>query len=92
MADEVHHPHDNMVHTVLRDPTEATSFLQAHLPQDVSQGLNWATLRLHDRTFVDEALREGAPRIKQAKFSEKSDEPHQPVHHCGRRRPARSLR
>ena len=58
MADEIHHPHDLIVHTVLRDLTEATSFLQAHLPQDVSQGLNWATLRLHDRSFVDEELRE----------------------------------
>ncbi|MDH3605330.1 MAG: Rpn family recombination-promoting nuclease/putative transposase [Candidatus Tectomicrobia bacterium] len=58
MADEIHHPHDLMVHTVLRDLTEATSFLQAHLPQDASQGLNWATLRLHDRSFVDEELRE----------------------------------
>jgi predicted transposase YdaD len=47
-----------MVHSVLRDPTEATSFLQASLPQDVSQGLNWATLRQHDRSFVDEDLRE----------------------------------
>ncbi|MDH3602035.1 MAG: Rpn family recombination-promoting nuclease/putative transposase [Candidatus Tectomicrobia bacterium] len=60
MADEIHHPHDNMVHSVLRDPTEATSFLQAHLPQGVSQGLNWATLRLHDRSFVDEDLLQSA--------------------------------
>ena len=58
MAEDIHHPHDHMVHSVLRDPTEATSFLQAYLPQDVSQGLNWATLRLHDRSFVDEDLRE----------------------------------
>ena len=58
MAEDIHHPHDPMVHSVLRDPTEATSFLQAYLPQDVSQGLNWATLRLHDRSFVDEDLRE----------------------------------
>ena len=58
MAEDIHHRHDNMVHSVLRDPTEATSFLQAHLSQDVSQGLNWATLRLHDRSFVDEDLLE----------------------------------
>jgi recombination-promoting nuclease RpnB len=58
MAEDIHRPHDHMVHSVLRDPTEATSFLQAYLPQDVSQGLNWATLRLHDRSFVDEDLRE----------------------------------
>ena len=60
MAEDIHHPHDHMVHSVLRDPTEATSFLQAYLPQDVSQGLHWATLRLHERSFVDEDLRGSA--------------------------------
>ena len=60
MAEDIHHPHDHMVHSVLRDPTEATSFLQTYLPQDVSHGLNWATLRLHERSFVDEDLRGSA--------------------------------
>jgi predicted transposase/invertase (TIGR01784 family) len=36
---------------------EASSFLQAHLPDDVSQGLNWSTLRLVEGSFVDEDLR-----------------------------------
>src|SRR5215468_2821404 len=57
MAEEIHHPHDLMVHAVLSDVTEASSFLQAYLPGDVSQELNWSTLRLVEGSFVDEALR-----------------------------------
>jgi predicted transposase YdaD len=57
MAAEMHHPHDMMVRAVLRDLTEAASFLQAHLPREVSQGLNWSTLKLVEGSFVDEDLR-----------------------------------
>ncbi len=57
MADEIHHPHDMMVHAVLRDVPEATSFLQAYLAEDVRQRLNWSTLRLREGSFVDEDLR-----------------------------------
>ena len=57
MAEEIHHRHDLMVHAVLSDVTEASSFLQAYLPGEVSQELNWSTLRLVEGSFVDEALR-----------------------------------
>jgi predicted transposase YdaD len=58
MADEMHHPHDMMVRAVLSDLAEATSFLQTHLPQEVSQALSWSTLKLLEGSFVDEHLRE----------------------------------
>src|SRR4029453_6504003 len=58
MADEIHHPHDMMVRAVLSDLAEATSFLQTHLPQEVSQALRWSTLKLLEGSFVDEYLRE----------------------------------
>ena len=58
MADEIHHPHDLMVRAVLSDLAEATSFLQRHLPQEVSQALSWSTLKLLEGSFVDEHLRE----------------------------------
>jgi predicted transposase YdaD len=58
MADELHHPHDMMVRAVLSDLAEATSFLQTHLPQEVSQALSWSTLKLLEGSFVDEHLRE----------------------------------
>src|SRR5215831_12668492 len=57
MADELHHPHDMMVRAVLSDLVEARSFLQTHLPQEVSQTLRWSTLTLLESSFVDEALR-----------------------------------
>ena len=56
MADEIHHPHDLMVHTVLRDLAAATNFLQAHLTEEVSQALHWSTLKLLEGSFVDEDL------------------------------------
>jgi hypothetical protein len=52
MAEEIHHPHDLMVHAVLSDVTEASSFLQAYLPGEVSQELNWSTLRLVEGSFL----------------------------------------
>jgi predicted transposase/invertase (TIGR01784 family) len=58
MAEEIHHPHDLMVRAVLSDLTAAASFLQTHLPEAVSQALNWATLKLLEGSFVDEDLRE----------------------------------
>src|SRR2546428_282074 len=57
MVDEIHHPQDGIVRPVLRDVAEATSFLQRHLPQEVSQALNWSTLTLLKSSFVDEDLR-----------------------------------
>jgi len=57
MAEGIHHPHDLMVRAVLSDVTEAISFLQAHVSEEVSQGLNWSTLRLVEGSFVDEDLR-----------------------------------
>jgi predicted transposase YdaD len=57
MAEDIHHPHDLMVRAVLSDVTEAISFLQAHVSEEVSQGLNWSTLRLVEGSFVEEELR-----------------------------------
>lgn len=58
MAEEIHHPHDAMVRAVLSDVAEARSFLQVHLSDEVSQALNWSTLKLLDGSFVDADLRE----------------------------------
>ncbi len=45
-----------MVSAVLRDLGEARSFLQQFLPQELSQALNWSTLRMRDGSFVDEEM------------------------------------
>ena len=57
MAEEIQHPHDLMVRAVLSDLAEAQSFLQAHLPQEIAQALNWSTLKLHEGSFIDDDLR-----------------------------------
>src|SRR5262249_40985539 len=57
MAEDIHQPHNLMVRAVLSDVAEATGFLQRHLPQEVSQALDWATLTLREGSFVDEDLR-----------------------------------
>jgi hypothetical protein len=57
VVDEIPHPHDSMVRAVLGDVAEARSFLQRYVPEELSQTLNWSTLRLLEGSFVDEALR-----------------------------------
>ncbi|ETW98720.1 MAG: hypothetical protein ETSY1_17700 [Candidatus Entotheonella factor] len=57
MADIIHNPHDKLVQAVLGDVASATSFLQTHLPETLSETLNWPTLQRLDASFVDEALR-----------------------------------
>ncbi|ETW97279.1 MAG: hypothetical protein ETSY1_23315, partial [Candidatus Entotheonella factor] len=57
MAEEIQNPHDKLVHAVLGDVASATSFLQTHLPQRLSETLNWPTLQRLDASFIDEGLR-----------------------------------
>jgi predicted transposase/invertase (TIGR01784 family) len=57
MSEEIAHPHNNLVQVVMSDMAEARSFLQSYLPQELSQGLNWSTLKLHEGSFIDEDLR-----------------------------------
>lgn len=57
MAEGIKHPHDLMVRAVLSDLADARSFLQNHLSKEVSQALNWSTLKLLEGSFVDEDLR-----------------------------------
>ncbi len=56
-AEDIHNPHDKLVHAVLGDVGSAASFLQTHLPQELCEVLNWSTLNRLDTSFVDEALR-----------------------------------
>jgi len=46
-----------MVRVVLSDLTEARGFLQRYVPEELSETLNWSTLRLHEGSFVDDDLR-----------------------------------
>jgi predicted transposase YdaD len=57
MAEEIPQPHDSMVRVVLGDLAEARSFLQRYVPEELSQTLDWSTLRRLEGSFVDEELR-----------------------------------
>ncbi len=57
MVEEISQPHNHIVQAVLSDLVEARSFLQAYLPQKLSQVLNWSTLQLLEGSFIDEDLR-----------------------------------
>ena len=56
MAREVHQPHDNLFRKVFSETSEAAGLLRAHLPQWLSGTLDWSTLRVQDRSYVDDEL------------------------------------
>ena len=58
MAHELDHPHDRLFRMVFSDAAEAAGLLQAALPADVRDRIDWSTLSLQEGTFLDDALRE----------------------------------
>ena len=58
MADESDHPHDRLFRTVFSDAAEAASLLQAAVPQELRDNVDWNSLRLVEGSFVDDDLRQ----------------------------------
>lgn len=58
MADEIDHPHDRLFRAVFSDAAEAASLLQAAVPRELRENVEWNSLRLVEGTFVDDALRQ----------------------------------
>ena len=58
MADEIDHPHDRLFRTVFSDAAEAASLLQAAVPQELRDNVDWNSLRLVEGSFVDDDLRQ----------------------------------
>lgn len=58
MADEIDQPHDRLFRTVFSDVAEAASLLQAAVPRELCENVDWNSLRLVKGTFVDDALRQ----------------------------------
>ena len=58
MADEIDHPHDRLFRAVFSDAAEAASLLQALVPQELRENVDWNSLSLVKGTFVDDALRQ----------------------------------
>ena len=56
MARQLYQPHDNLFRKVFADATEAAGLLRPNLPKWLSGTLDWSTLTLQDRSYVDEAL------------------------------------
>ena len=56
MARELYQPHDNLFRKVFSDPPEAAGLLRPNLPAWLSSRLDWSTLTLQDRSYVDEEL------------------------------------
>ena len=56
MARKLYQPHDHLFRKVFSEATEAAGLLRPHLPEWLSSTLNWSTLTLLDRSYVDEEL------------------------------------
>jgi predicted transposase/invertase (TIGR01784 family) len=56
MSDSIHHPQDKLFQQVFSDPVETASFLQAYLPESLSQRFDWSTLTLIKGRFIDDAF------------------------------------
>jgi predicted transposase/invertase (TIGR01784 family) len=54
----VQKPHDKLFRALFSDLAEAEAFLRAYLPESLSSLLDWSTLVLLDKSFVDETMRE----------------------------------
>ncbi|MGK5092780.1 Rpn family recombination-promoting nuclease/putative transposase [Deltaproteobacteria bacterium TL4] len=52
--DTIHNPHDKLFKTVFSDTKEAASFLQSYLPSELVEKLDWSSLRLIEKAFIDE--------------------------------------
>ena len=50
--------HDRLFRTVFRDRREAAALLRPHLPAALAESLDWSTLTLADRSYIDEDARE----------------------------------
>ena len=56
MARELYQPHDNLFRKVFSDEPEAAGLLRPNPPEWLSTRLDWSTLTLQDRSYVDEEL------------------------------------
>jgi predicted transposase/invertase (TIGR01784 family) len=52
----IHHPHDGFFKHSLSNLTVAKDLLQAHLSTDITQRIQWDSLRLSNKSYTDEKL------------------------------------
>ena len=54
--DKLHKQHDKLFKTVFSDPKEASSFFKSYLPTSLVDQIDWTSLHLTDKEYVDEAF------------------------------------
>ena len=52
----IHHPHDSFFKDAVSDITVSRDLLKAHLDPEIQKVMQWETLRMSDRSFIDEQL------------------------------------
>ena len=75
MSDSIHHPHDKLIIQILTDLEEAASFLEAYLPENLSQKIDWNTLTLVKGSFIDEEYQDSASDLLYLVQEMESEEP-----------------
>jgi predicted transposase/invertase (TIGR01784 family) len=54
---KIHNPHDSFFKHVLSNLTAAKDFIQAHFDPEITKRLQWDTLRLSNKSYIDEKLK-----------------------------------
>ena len=57
MAIDIHHPHDSFFRTSLGNLEVAQDLLKAHLAPELVQQIDWDTLQITNKSYVDEKLK-----------------------------------
>lgn len=57
MAIKIHHPHDSFFRSPLSNLEVTQDLLKAHLAPELVQQIDWNTLQLTNKSYVDEQLK-----------------------------------
>lgn len=58
MSEKIHHPHDGFFRVAMSDLSVAKDLLKAHLPEKLVQQIDWNTLQITNKSYVDQKLRQ----------------------------------
>ena len=57
MAEKIHNPHDGFFRVAMSDLSVAEDLLKAHLPKKLVQQIDWDTLQITNKSYVDQQLK-----------------------------------
>jgi len=58
MSEKIHHPHDGFFRVAMSDLSVAKDLLKAHLPKKLVQQIDWDTLQITNKSYVDQHLKQ----------------------------------